>query len=75
LLGESLLLPLGVHLANGLQGNYGHAALASLGLTVGGIGLSAVAGEAGAIPLLLTPVAQLATAIAIERKGTRARQP
>jgi hypothetical protein len=69
-LGESTLLPLGVHLANGRRGNVWLSALASVGLAAGGVGLMEAAHwDAPAAPVIAVavPLAQLAAAIAIER--------
>ena len=69
ILGESVLLPLGVHLANGRRGNYGLSLLASVG--IGALGILAVDASNDGIPLLVVPVAQLITSIAIERTTSR----
>lgn len=69
-LGESTLLPVGVHLANGRRGNLWLSTLASVGLAVGGVGLMEAAHwDAPAVPVIAVavPLAQLATTIAIER--------
>jgi hypothetical protein len=65
-LGESVVLPLGVHIANGRRGNYGTELLTSVGIAVGGVMLAA-ASDSG-IPLLLVPIAQIASGIAIEKR-------
>lgn len=67
--GESALLPLGVHLANGRRGNYGLSLLASAAIAGAGVGLAAATHEEGI--LLAVPVAQLISAIAIERATGR----
>jgi hypothetical protein len=72
LLGESLLLPAGVHLANSRRGHYGNSALASLGLTVLGTGVAASIDNG--VPLLVVPIGQLAASIAIERGTARERK-
>jgi hypothetical protein len=64
-IGESAMLPLGVHLANGHRGNYGASLLASLGIGAAGLA-AAVATQEGAI-MLSVPVLQLVSSIAIER--------
>ena len=74
--GEIILLPLGVHLANGRQGNYGYALLASAGSAAGGLLLSlaagALTGEEGIdVVLWAIPVAQLASSIVVERRTSR----
>jgi hypothetical protein len=68
--GEGLLLPLGVHLANRRSGSYITSALVSLGLAVGGLlALEAVDYDPPGVPIILVavPVAQIAASIAIER--------
>jgi hypothetical protein len=69
-IGEGLLLPLGVNLANGGRGAYTTSALASLGIAAAGLfALQAVHYDPPGAPIVLiaVPVAQLATSIAIER--------
>lgn len=69
-IGEGLLLPLGVHLANGSRGSYATSALASLGLAAAGLlALEAVHYDPPGAPIVLiaVPIAQIATSIAIER--------
>lgn len=69
-IGEGLLLPLGVHLADDGDGSYPTAALASLALAGAGLlVLEAVHYDAPGAPIVLVavPVAQIAAAIAIER--------
>jgi hypothetical protein len=69
-IGEGLLLPLGVHVANGRRGSYMSSALASLGLAAGGLlALEAAHYDPPAAPIILiaVPIAQLAASIAIER--------
>jgi hypothetical protein len=63
--GESILLPLGVHLANHRRGNYGLSLLASAAL--GGIGILAVNASNDGTPIIVVPIAQLVTSILIER--------
>lgn len=68
--GEGLLLPLGVHIANGRRGSYMTSALASLGLAAAGLlALEVSHYDPPAAPIILVavPVAQLAASIAIER--------
>lgn len=68
-LGESVLLPLGVHLANHSHGNYGYSLLGSLAVGAVGIGL------AGAIDstelLLAVPIGQIISSVLIERATSR----
>lgn len=68
-IGEGLLLPLGVHLANRRAGSYPTSALVSLGLTAAGLlALEAVHYDPPGAPVVLVaiPLAQIATSIAIE---------
>jgi hypothetical protein len=67
--GESAALPVGVHLANGRRGRLGPSLLASLALGGAGLGAAALTNEYGI--LLAVPVAQLVSAIAIERATSR----
>ncbi len=67
--GESVLLPLGVHLANRRRGNYGLSLLASAAL--GGLGILAVNATNDGTPLIVVPVAQLVTSVLIERATSR----
>lgn len=64
LIGETLLLPLGVHLANGRRGSYRESALSSL--LVAAIGLGAAFPTSGAA-LIAVPLVQLHTSIRDER--------
>ncbi len=64
-IGESVLLPLGVHLVNHRRGNYGFSLLASAGIA--GLGILAVDATNDGWPLIPVPVAQLVSAILIER--------
>jgi hypothetical protein len=69
-IGEGLLLPLGVHLANGRRGSYWTSALVSVGLAAAGAGLMEAAHwDPPTVPIVAVavPVAQVATSIAIER--------
>jgi hypothetical protein len=69
-IGEGLLLPLGVHIANGSRGSYRTSGLVSLGLAAGGLlALEAAHYDPPAAPIILiaVPIAQLAASIAIER--------
>jgi len=68
-IGESLLLPVGVHLANGRRGNLPLALLASVGIAGTGIALAASAGDAKI--LVAIPIAQLLACTAIERSTSR----
>ena len=69
ILGESVTLPLGVHLANRGRGNYGLSLLASVG--IGALGILAVDATNDGWPLLAVPVGQLVTSILIERATSR----
>lgn len=69
-IGEGLLLPLGVHIANDRQGSYLTSAAASLGIAAAGLlALEAAHYDPPAAPIVLVavPIAQLVTSIAIER--------
>lgn len=69
-IGEGLLLPYGVHLANRKAGSYPVSALVSLGLAAAGLAaLEAVHYDPPGAPIVLVavPVAQIAASIAIER--------
>lgn len=75
--GESIMLPLGVHLTNRRQGSYLPAMLTSVALTAGGILLAESLSEttvrhsAPTVLLITVPVMQLATSILIERRTAR----
>lgn len=64
-IGESVLLPLGIHLVNRRRGNYGLSLLASAGIA--GVGILAVDATNDGWPLIPVPVAQLVSSILIER--------
>jgi hypothetical protein len=69
-IGEGLLLPLGVHIANGSRGSYATSALLSVGLAAAGLlALEAAHYDPPTSPIVLiaVPIAQIATSIAIER--------
>jgi hypothetical protein len=68
-IGESLLLPVGVHLANGRRGNLPLSMLASIGITAAGIALAASADDAKI--LVAIPITQLIACTAIERSTTK----
>ncbi|MDQ6633519.1 MAG: hypothetical protein M3Z10_02050 [Gemmatimonadota bacterium] len=65
-LGESIGLAVGTHFGARGRGDVALSALTSVGIMVGGVLLSAAAGE-GMITLPLVPFAQLAAALAMER--------
>jgi hypothetical protein len=67
-IGESILLPLGVHIANRQQGDYGAALLASAGIAAAGIGLTSLMDDMAIVFLPAIPIGQLISSIAIERK-------
>jgi len=71
LAGESLAIPLGVHLANHRRGNLAPALAASLGIGALGLGAAAVTDQWGI--LLAIPVFQVAASIGIERHTARVR--
>jgi len=64
LAGESLAIPLGVHLGNRGRGDVGPALAASLGIAAAGLGAAVLSREGGV--LLAIPVLQIAASIAIE---------
>ena len=68
-IGESLMLPIGVHFGNGRQGELLWSMPASLAIGVAGAALGREFESSGRSwpVLILTPIAQLAAAIAIER--------
>ncbi|MGH7512433.1 MAG: hypothetical protein ACREOQ_05845 [Gemmatimonadales bacterium] len=65
LVGESLAIPLGVHLGNGRRGDVGPALAASVGIAAAGLGAAALSRQWGV--LLAIPVLQIAASIGIER--------
>lgn len=69
--GEVTMVPLGVHLADGRQGRYWPAALASAGVAVGGLLLVSAVAEGAPGLVLLVPAAQVWTSVAIERATAR----
>jgi hypothetical protein len=73
LVGESLAIPLGVHLADRRQGNAGIALATSV--AIGALGLGAAAATDEWRLLLAIPVAQIATSIMIERHTARDLDP
>jgi hypothetical protein len=73
MLGESVAIPLGVHLGDRRQGNAGTALAASLGIGLLGLGAAAATDEWRL--LLVIPVAQVASSIAIERHTALDRAP
>jgi hypothetical protein len=68
LVGEAVFLPLGVHLANHRQGDYGVSLLVSAGIAALGLGLTGAMEDMGIVFLPTVPVAQLITSISIERR-------
>lgn len=68
-IGETVLLPLGVHLANHSRGNYGYSLLGALAVGAAGIGL---AGATDSAELLLAiPIGQIISSVLIERATSR----
>lgn len=65
IIGESALLPLGVHLANHRRGSYGLSLLASGAIALAGV--AAVDATDDGWPLIAVPVGQLVSSILIER--------
>lgn len=71
-MGEVVLLPLGVHLANRARGNYGYSLLASAAVGAIGVGL---AGATNSTELLLAvPIGQLISSVLIERATSRPKE-
>ena len=74
IVGETLALPLGVHLAEGRRGSYPLGALASAAVTAAGLGAMSLVGDSGAPAqgiAVLVPVAQLLASITVERRTAR----
>ncbi len=65
LLGESLALPLGVHLAAGRQGSYPRAALVSVGVGILGASLAL---PTGGLSIMLVPLVQLGVSLRFEHR-------
>jgi hypothetical protein len=68
-IGESLGIPVGVHLANRREGKVLPAILASLGIGAAGLALALVAEGSGPLPAVIlgvTPIAQFVSSIHIE---------
>ena len=70
LVGESVLLPLGVHVANGRRGDYGISFLASMGIAALGLSLTGAMDDMAVVFLPAIPIAQLITTISLERRTT-----
>lgn len=70
--GESLGVPVAVHLANGRRGRSGQALLASLAIGAGGLGVAMLTHDPRL--LLVIPIGQIASSIAIERSTARDRE-
>jgi hypothetical protein len=69
LVGESLAIPLGVHLADRRRGNAGVALAASLGVATLGVGAAAITDNWAVV--LAIPVVQLVSSVVIERHTAR----
>lgn len=70
-IGEALLLPVGVHLANNRRGNLPLSLLASIGIAGAGIFVAVAAEEPYA--LLTIPILQLTACTAIEQSTSQSR--
>jgi hypothetical protein len=70
--GESILLPLGVHLANHRRGSYAYSLLASVAVGALGIGLAGATDSAEL--LLAVPIGQLVSSVLIERATSRRKK-
>lgn len=64
----AITIPLGVHAANRLKGNYGTALAASVGISAIGLAAAFAADEPAII--LLIPVSQIVSSVLIERRTT-----
>ena len=71
IIGESVLLPLGVHIADKRRGDFATELLVSAGIAAVGIGLTGAMEDLAVVFLPAVPIAQLAATIAIERKPAR----
>ncbi len=69
--GQSILLPLGVHIANGRRGNYGFSLITSV--VIGVAGIVVVDATNDGAPFIAVPVLQLVSSILIERATSRPR--
>ena len=67
--GQSILLPLGVHIANGRRGNYGFSLITSV--VIGAAGIVVVDATNDGSPFIVVPVLQLVSSILIERATSR----
>lgn len=70
-IGSSVMIPLGVHLANDGRGDLGHAVAASGVALAGGVALALLTQDEK--PVLLIPLAQIIGSVAIERRTGRRR--
>ena len=70
-IGESVLLPLGVHVANERRGDFALELLASAAIAGVGVCLTSAMEDMAIVFLPAIPVAQLAASIAIERRAMR----
>lgn len=69
--GEVMMLPLGVHLANRGRGNYGSGVAATALVGVGGLLVAAGMGDVVPATALLVPAAQLVAAVTVEKSTAR----
>ena len=69
-IGETLLLPLGVNIANYRQGSYGLSLLAATAITAVGLAF-ATSGEDELEYLIPVPVLQLISSVIIEKRTTK----
>ncbi|HEU4829469.1 MAG TPA: hypothetical protein VFT04_09755 [Gemmatimonadales bacterium] len=65
-IGSTVMIPAGVHLANDQRGDFGEGLVASAAALGGGIAISALVHDAR--PLLLIPIAQIISAVAVEKR-------
>ena len=71
--GEMVMLPLGVHMANRSRGRYAPSLGMSFAVMLAGFTIASQAGEAAGVVVAAIPITQLVAAIAVER-GTAARK-
>ncbi len=67
--GQSILLPLGVHIAHGRRGNYGFSLITSV--VIGAAGIVVVDATNDGAPFIAVPVLQLVSSILIERATSK----
>ncbi|HEV2733337.1 MAG TPA: hypothetical protein VGV85_00815 [Longimicrobiaceae bacterium] len=73
-IGEVVMLPLGVHLANRSRGSYAPSLGMSLAVGLGGLVLASAAGASVPLVVPAIPAAQILAAIAVERRTAARKQ-